>query len=80
VHLSNEIQKRLDRLNSSVQLATTIDGMLPGKYSFYDKPGKSFRTEFAMTKQVFQSFYMKEPTNKIMKIVLQEGYSPTLTA
>jgi hypothetical protein len=49
VHLSKEIQKRLDSLNSSVQLASTIDGVLPDRYSFHNKPGKSFRTEFGAT-------------------------------
>jgi hypothetical protein len=53
VHLSKELQKQLNQLNSLVQLATTIDGALPDKYSFYNNPGRSFRTEFASTNNEF---------------------------
>jgi hypothetical protein len=63
VHLSKEIQKRLDSLNSSVQLASTIDGILPDRYSFYNKPGKSFRTEFGATETLF-SIVLYERTDK----------------
>ena len=40
-------------MNSPIELATTIDGVLPDKYAFYDKPGRSFRTEFASTNQEY---------------------------
>jgi hypothetical protein len=53
VHLSKELQKQLDRLNSPVQLATTTDGTFPDKYAFYNNPGRSFRTEFASTNNEF---------------------------
>ena len=53
----------MDRLNSSVQLASTIDGVLPDKYCFYNKPGKSFRTEFAATKTSF-SIVLYERTDQ----------------
>jgi len=63
VHLSKEIQKRLESLNYSIQLASTIDGTLPDRYSFYDKPGKSFRTEFGATETSF-SIVLFERTGK----------------
>ncbi len=47
MHLSKELQRRLDKLNSNVNLATTIDGTLPDKHAFYNKPGRSFRAAFA---------------------------------
>ena len=64
MHLSNEIQKRLDNLNSSVQLASTIDGTLPDKYSFYNKPGKSFRTEFGATETSFSIVLYERTDNQ----------------
>jgi hypothetical protein len=63
VHLSNEIQRRLDKLNSNVRLASTIDGTFPDKYSFYNKLGRSFRTEFASTDKEF-SIVLYEQTDK----------------
>lgn len=36
-------------MNSPIQLATTIDGILPDRYAFYGNLGRSFRTEFAST-------------------------------
>ena len=53
----------MDSLNSSVQLASTIDGILPDRYSFYNKPGKSFRTEFGATETIF-SIVLYERTDK----------------
>jgi hypothetical protein len=53
MHLSNEIQKRLDELKSNVKLASTIDGIFPDTYSFYNKLGRSFRIEFASTDKKF---------------------------
>lgn len=47
MHLSAELQNELDKLNSSVELASTIYGAFPDRYAFYGKRGKSFRTEFA---------------------------------
>lgn len=49
MHLSNEIQRRLDKLKSNVKLASTIDGTFPDKYSFLNTAGRSFRAEFAST-------------------------------
>ena len=63
MHLSKEIQKRLDGLNSYVQLASTIDGIFPDRYSFYNKPGKSFRTEFGAAENSF-SIVLYERTDK----------------
>jgi len=62
VHLSTEIQKRLDRLNSSVKLASTIDGTLPERYSYYNKPGKTFGAEFGPTEASF-SIVLLEKTD-----------------
>jgi hypothetical protein len=53
LHLSNEIQKRLDDLNSNVKLATKFDGTFPNKYSFIQNGERRFRTEFAMTDNVY---------------------------
>jgi len=53
VHLSAELQNELDKLNSSVELAATINGAFPDRYAFYGKEGKSFRTEFAATENEF---------------------------
>lgn len=64
MHLSKEIQKRLDSLNSSVQLASTIDGILPDRYSFYNKPGKSFRTEFGATETIFSIVLYERTDNQ----------------
>ncbi len=64
MHLSKEIQKKLDSLNSTVQLAVTIDGTLPDRYSFYSKPGKSFRAEFGATEASF-SIVLFEKTDKL---------------
>lgn len=63
VHLSNEIQERLDKLKSNVKLASTNDGTFAGKYSFYNKSGRSFRTEFAKTDKDF-SIVLYERTDK----------------
>lgn len=63
MHLSNEIQRRLDKLNSNVKLASTIDGTFPEKYSFYNKSGRSFRTELASSDQSF-SIVLYERTDK----------------
>lgn len=49
MHLSIALQNRLDLLKSNVKLASTIDGTFPSQYVFYNKPGKSFRTEFGAT-------------------------------
>jgi hypothetical protein len=53
VHLSNEIQKRLNSLNSSIQLASCVDGTFPDQYSFYGKPGRSFRIDLGATETSF---------------------------
>ena len=53
----------MDNLNSPVQLAPTIDGILPDRYSFYNKPGKSFRIEFGATEAIF-SIVLYERTDK----------------
>lgn len=63
MHLSNEIQRRLKDLNSNVELASTIDGTFPNRYSFYNRLGKSFRTEFASTDNNF-SIALYERTDK----------------
>jgi hypothetical protein len=63
VHLSKEIQRRLDELKSNVKLAPTIDGTFPDKYSFYFKTGRSFRTEFASTNNDF-SIVLYERTDQ----------------
>jgi hypothetical protein len=63
VHLSNEIQKRLVKLTSTIKLASTIDGTFPGEYSFCHMPGRSFRTEFASTNQEF-SLVLYERTDQ----------------
>ncbi|MBK6338941.1 MAG: hypothetical protein IPF63_04910 [Bacteroidetes bacterium] len=63
VHLSNEIQERLDKLKSNVKLASTIDGTFPDKYSFYNKVGRSFRAEFASTDKDY-SIVLYERTDK----------------
>ena len=64
MHLSKELQKQLERLNSSVQLATTIDGTFPDKYAFYNNLGRSFRTEFASTNSEF-SIVLFEKTSEL---------------
>lgn len=53
----------MDGLNSYVQLASTIDGIFPDRYSFYNKPGKSFRTEFGAAENSF-SIVLYERTDK----------------
>lgn len=63
MHLSNEIQRQLDKLKSNVKLASTIDGIFPDKYSFYNKSGRRFRTEFASTDIEF-SIVLCERTDK----------------
>jgi hypothetical protein len=63
VHLSSELQRQLNRLNSPLQLASTIDGILPDRYAFYNKQGRSFRTEFASTDSEF-SIVLFERTNR----------------
>jgi hypothetical protein len=47
MHLSNEIQRRLTKLNSSVKLASTVYGDFPEKYAFHEGTTRSFRVEFA---------------------------------
>ena len=53
MHLSSELQRELQRLNSPVQLASTIDGTFPAAYAFLALADRSFRTEFASTEQEF---------------------------
>jgi hypothetical protein len=64
MHLSKEIQERLDRLKSSVQLASTIDGMFPDKYSFCNKSGKSFRVKFGTAETVFSIVLYERTDNE----------------
>jgi hypothetical protein len=64
VHLSKELQKQLDRLNSSIQLASTIDGTFPDRYAFHNNRGRSFRTEFASTNNEF-SIVLFEMTSEL---------------
>jgi hypothetical protein len=64
MHLSNEIQGQLQKLDSTVKLASTIDGVFPNRYAFYNQPGRSFRTEFAMSEEDF-SIVLFERTDKL---------------
>lgn len=50
-------------MNSNVKLSSTIDGTFPDKYSFYNKTGRSFRSEFASTYNNF-SIVLYERTDK----------------
>jgi hypothetical protein len=63
MHLSNELQRRLNKLTSNVKLASTINGTFPDKYSFYNKSGRSFRTEFASNDNNF-SIVLYERTDQ----------------
>lgn len=45
-------------------MCSTIDGTFPDKYAFYDKDGRSFRTEFASTDRQF-SIVLFERTNQL---------------
>ncbi|MBS1507048.1 MAG: hypothetical protein JSS79_10420 [Bacteroidetes bacterium] len=63
MHLSKEIQGRLNKLNSGLTLSTTIDGTSPDTYSFYKNLGRSFRTEFAGSDKQF-SIVLFERDNK----------------
>lgn len=63
MHLSNDIQRRLDKLNSNVKLASTIDGTFPDKYAFHTMSGRSFRVEFASADENF-SIVLYERTDK----------------
>lgn len=63
MHLSKELQKQLDGLKSSVQLASTLDGSLPENYAFYNNQGRSFRIEFASTTREY-SIVLFERTSK----------------
>src|SRR5688572_7348539 len=63
VHLSNEIQNRLDSLKSNIKLASTIDGTFPDRYAFYNHSGRSFRIEFGPTDKDF-SIVLFERTDK----------------
>ncbi len=63
MHFSKEIQRVLIRTNSNVELAKTIDGILPNQYAFYNKKGRSFRAEFARTEKEF-SIVLFERTEK----------------
>jgi hypothetical protein len=60
VHLSKELQRQLDRLNSSVRLASTIDGTFPDRYAFYNNQGRNFRTEFASSNNEFSIVLFKK--------------------
>lgn len=64
MHLSKEIQGRLDKLNSGLQLSSTIDGTFPDKYAFFGKEGRSFRIEFAATDRLF-SVVLFERTDQL---------------
>lgn len=64
MHLSNEIQGSLNKLNSNVKLASAIDGTFPDKYSFCNNSGRRFRTEFALTDKDF-SIVLYERTHKL---------------
>ena len=63
MNLSKEIQNRLNKLHSSITLASTIDGTLPDKYSFCHGPGRIFSAEYAMTDEEF-SIVLYERTDK----------------
>ncbi|NRD19004.1 hypothetical protein HNV08_03010 [Winogradskyella eckloniae] len=63
MHFSKEIQRILTETNSKVKLAKTIDGILPNRYAFYNKYGRSFRAEFAQTDKDF-SIVLFERTKK----------------
>jgi hypothetical protein len=63
VHLSQEIQNRLDILNSNVKLASTIDGTFPETYSFLQKGERQFRIEFASTDKEFSIVLFERTDN-----------------
>ncbi len=63
MHLSNELQKRLDNLRSNVKLASTIDRILPDKYSFNIQSARTFTAEFASSDKDF-SIVLCERTDK----------------
>jgi len=53
VHLSNEIQTQLDKLNSLVKVSVTIYGYLPDTYAFLHDGVRQFSTEFAESQDEF---------------------------
>ncbi|HVU57680.1 MAG TPA: hypothetical protein VHD83_21610 [Puia sp.] len=73
MHLSKEIQKRLDKLNSAVKLSSTIDGKLPERYSFYNIPGRSFRAEFGSTNTEFAIVLYERPNKNSYENCLARG-------
>ncbi|HYF04257.1 MAG TPA: hypothetical protein VEC36_12820 [Patescibacteria group bacterium] len=64
MNLSEEIQARLHKINSSVALSYINDGTFPDEYAFYHRLGRSFRTEFAATEHEF-SIVLFERTDKL---------------
>jgi hypothetical protein len=53
MQLARDLQKQLEEFNSSVQLATTIDGTFPTSYAFMQGRGRQFRAEFASDQTTF---------------------------
>jgi len=45
--LSKDLQDQLDKLDSNIQLAATINGSIPTNYAFVNSGSFQFRTEFA---------------------------------
>jgi hypothetical protein len=65
MHLSKELQKQLDKINSTVRLSTTIDGILPNKYAFLRSDnGRNFRINFANSENEFSTIFY-ERTNQL---------------
>ncbi len=54
MHLSNELQKKLKTINSSIELAKTIEEELPFSYAFFHPTGeRNFRVSFGKNKNQF---------------------------
>ncbi|WGH75773.1 hypothetical protein P8625_01010 [Tenacibaculum tangerinum] len=64
MHFSKEIQSILIQTNSEVELAKTMDGILPNRYAFFNKNGRSFRAEFAQTDKNFSIVLFELTENK----------------
>lgn len=63
MHLSKELQNRLDSISSKVMLAKTIDGTFPADYSFMSGNGRQFRTEFGSSLTDFSIVLFERSTN-----------------
>ena len=74
MHLSNELQKHLKKIGSSIELAKTIDKESPSNYAFYEpQKERNFRVYFGDKKSQFSIVFFERTKEKNYEICHLRG-------